>query len=197
MPHQCTECGHLFEDGSAEMLDGCPDCGGKKFQFRPPGWKPASSSASEDQSVEATHTEESRSEEDGDEILEAPTDEDFAQASARSDIVESDELPDSAESQAWGGWPGEESPGEPKEREGTPEDPYEREAWEQEQKEADIAALREELNRQFGSIKILEPGEYELNLMELYDRDEYIIALQEDGRYMIQMPGNWSDKAND
>jgi predicted nucleic acid-binding Zn-ribbon protein len=24
--------------------------------------------------------------------------------------------------------------------------------------------------------------------MELYDRDEYIIALQEDGRYSIQVP---------
>ncbi|PSQ21624.1 hypothetical protein BRD04_06060, partial [Halobacteriales archaeon QS_9_67_17] len=40
-------------------------------------------------------------------------------------------------------------------------------------------------------IKIVEPGQYELNLMELYDRDEYIIALQENGRYVIQMPEQW------
>ncbi|PSQ24287.1 hypothetical protein BRD06_07885, partial [Halobacteriales archaeon QS_9_67_15] len=36
-----------------------------------------------------------------------------------------------------------------------------------------------------------EPGQYELNLMELYDREEYIIALQEDGRYSIQVPETW------
>lgn len=54
-----------------------------------------------------------------------------------------------------------------------------------------IAELREQLNEQFESIKIVEPGQYELNLMELYDREEYIIALQENGRYVIQVPENW------
>jgi len=37
MPHQCTDCGRAFADGSKEMLSGCPDCGGNKFQFRPDG----------------------------------------------------------------------------------------------------------------------------------------------------------------
>jgi hypothetical protein len=55
----------------------------------------------------------------------------------------------------------------------------------------DIDELREQLNDQFESIKIVEPGEYELNLMELYNREEYIIALQENGRYVIQVPENW------
>jgi predicted nucleic acid-binding Zn-ribbon protein len=27
--------------------------------------------------------------------------------------------------------------------------------------------------------------------MELYDREEYIIALQENGRYVIQVPEQW------
>ncbi|MCG1004224.1 hypothetical protein LQ368_12355 [Halobacterium noricense] len=35
MPHQCTNCGHVFADGSKEMLSGCPDCGGNKFQYHP------------------------------------------------------------------------------------------------------------------------------------------------------------------
>jgi len=35
MPHQCTNCGRTFDDGSKEMLSGCPDCGGNKFQFAP------------------------------------------------------------------------------------------------------------------------------------------------------------------
>ena len=35
MPHQCTNCARTFPDGSKEMLSGCPDCGGNKFQFTP------------------------------------------------------------------------------------------------------------------------------------------------------------------
>jgi hypothetical protein len=54
--------------------------------------------------------------------------------------------------------------------------------------------LREELNSQFESIKIVSPGQYELNLMELYDRQEYIISLQEDGRYVIEVPDSWGDR---
>ena len=52
-----------------------------------------------------------------------------------------------------------------------------------------IGQLQVELSTQFESIKILEPGQYELNLMELYKRDECIIAIQEDGHYVIQVPG--------
>jgi hypothetical protein len=51
-----------------------------------------------------------------------------------------------------------------------------------------IEQLHHELSSQFESIRILEPGQYELNLMELYTRDECIIAIQEDGRYVIQVP---------
>ena len=51
--------------------------------------------------------------------------------------------------------------------------------------------LRAELNDQFESIKIIEPGQYELNLMGLYDREEYIVSLQEDGRYVIDVPETW------
>ena len=58
---------------------------------------------------------------------------------------------------------------------------------------SNLAQLREELNEQFESIKIVEPGEYELNLMELYDREEYIISLMEDGRYAIEVPETWRD----
>jgi predicted nucleic acid-binding Zn-ribbon protein len=58
---------------------------------------------------------------------------------------------------------------------------------------SNLAQLREELNEQFESIKIVEPGEYELNLMDLYDREEYIISLKEDGRYAIEVPETWRD----
>ena len=33
MPHQCLKCGKTFEEGSAQLLKGCPDCGGNRFFF--------------------------------------------------------------------------------------------------------------------------------------------------------------------
>jgi len=33
MPHQCLKCGTVFEEGSAQLLKGCPDCGGNRFFF--------------------------------------------------------------------------------------------------------------------------------------------------------------------
>ncbi|HEC95301.1 MAG TPA: hypothetical protein ENI45_04980 [Thermoplasmatales archaeon] len=33
MPHQCLRCGKVFEDGSPELLRGCPSCGGNRFFF--------------------------------------------------------------------------------------------------------------------------------------------------------------------
>jgi hypothetical protein len=38
------------------------------------------------------------------------------------------------------------------------------------------------------SIKIIAPGKYELNLDRLFTSDEIIIALQEDGKYVIHLP---------
>ena len=192
MPHQCTNCRLTFDDGSKEMLGGCPECGGNKFQFLPKG-------ATEDRPVEAsvgaTRTEtaptpaarpstapasDSPPGTDGDaDIIEAPAEpvepevdfEDRAQASARRAVVSEDELPPTSDRYA------EEEPAAPAPEPDRP----------------DLTQLREELNEQFESIKILRPGEYELNLMELYDRQEYIIALEEDGRYVIDVPDTWRD----
>ena len=33
MPHQCVKCNTLFEDAKADILKGCPSCGGKFFFF--------------------------------------------------------------------------------------------------------------------------------------------------------------------
>ena len=251
MPHQCTSCGHVFADGSKEMLSGCPDCGGTKFQFHPddaaipdqpeaepperpgedsvagtvgnaaatvknlvgrnrgPAGSDEASPAPEEPSVSsgnATESEPADSEEgvagvalsESTESTSAssstePTTqrtrstteqatpstadtEDAAQASARTDFVSPDELPEHEQSPP------------PQSENGTvvdePDDEGDR---------PDLSELREELNEQFESIKVLEPGQYELNLMELYDREEYIIALQEDGKYSIQVPDTWED----
>jgi predicted nucleic acid-binding Zn-ribbon protein len=303
MPHQCTECGHTFPDGSKDMLGGCPDCGGNKFQFHkgeipaesvpdesPPSrpgegghvasavgkaadtlrgfvggsaetpepardvrsGEVAADADDDDDGVEteqatldavtadahgsreadanaadATATESGGrtrlgpegewpetarppEHDDGDDedIIEAepsasvepdaPTSdavegdgdadiadagdltdaetvtsdesfEDRAQADARSAVVDEDDLPPGA-AEGDGEVVGEPSGERP-----------------------DLAELREELNDQFESIKVVAPGRYELNLMELYDREEYIIAIQENGKYVIEVPDGWDD----
>ncbi len=157
MPHQCTTCDRHFPDGSKEMLTGCPECGGNKFQFIPQSaieeaGEPSEASSAPQAALSAD-----------DEIIEATESfgEDMAQASARSAVVSADELPEGEPTETADG-AADESP--------------------------DMEELRQELDDQFESIKILQPGEYELNLMELYDRPEYIIALEEDGRYVIDVP---------
>lgn len=207
MPHQCTNCEYLFEDGSKEMLSGCPDCGGNKFQFRPQNWSPTESTATQLDTA-STDGSESMSGSDKDDGAERTTPEDAgdiidasehtespAQRSARTDTVSPSDMPNVS------AWPDEtdSSDTQTETRSGgssdvVPEDPYERKAWEETQKsKMGMEELRQELNEQFESIKILEPGEYELNLMELYEREEYIIALQEDGRYMIEVPNYWDE----
>ena len=225
MPHQCTSCGRTFPDGSKEMLSGCPDCGGNKFQFKPAGATddapagqtgpaadqtgPAADSSGSpggasgapadpaDQSrptpdegsaptaddgdaerrtsepADATPTDpeanaDAAAEPDGTEQIADRSDEDTAQASARSEVVSPDELDRASQDVE----PSETPPAEAEPQPG-------------------IDALRDELNDQFESIRIVSPGQYELNLMELYDRQEYIISLQEDGRYVIEMPDAW------
>lgn len=33
MPHKCTRCEKIFEDGASVILDGCPNCGWNKFLY--------------------------------------------------------------------------------------------------------------------------------------------------------------------
>ena len=124
------------------MLQGCPDCGGTKFEYIPAG-RPDPPVRSDPDDAE-----------------------DAAQQAARGEMITADELPGvdpSALQRPDAGQP--------------PEVPAER--------SPDVVGSA--LAEQFESIRIIAPGEYELNLQELYDRDEYIISLQEDGRYIIDM----------
>lgn len=235
MPHHCTGCGYEFADGSKEMLTGCPECGGNKFQFRPANEQSADSSNNSETTTSKSQTppepsgssvaktvgrattkvrdfvsqtephwaqdtsaspdpnaawpDESKSSQtessSGSDIIDADArrtetsavEEDHAQAHARSEVVTNEELSISSGGSSSDGPPASDGrvvrePTEPDE-------------------DVDMEDLREQLNDQFESIKIVEPGQYELNLMELYDREEYIIALQENGRYMIQVPEQW------
>ncbi len=330
MPHQCTNCGRTFPDGSKEMLSGCPDCGGNKFKFDPGGRAsdrdPAPGSATDSTGVpdpkdvadadpvrsgEATDqasdtpstgedpfadyewpdtasteppdahdktgpagqpTVDGSTTESGADSEEStadtgepttdPTDadgfeyssaaersaasrssdtpdsqsadtsrrsdgpdsqstdtsrspdtatdrpgarsgdrphtdvetasdtdrdtENSAQASARSEVVSGAELPDhtgDTTQTSDGAAPADADPvgGDGSELPQTGDPEFER--------------MRKELNEQFESIRIVRPGEYELNLVELYDREEFIISLREDGRYVIEMPDAWDTGA--
>jgi len=243
MPHQCTGCGHTFADGSKEMLSGCPECGGNKFQFHPEG-EPVPENPEESPSTEeppeppetpdssvaetvgrattkvrdfvstrpdapkdspdpnaewpsetgasSSETESPSTAESDGEIIDADArrkqreadDEDHAQASARSDVVSSNELPESERA-------GDSDDGDVGGLADVEPESEGRVVSEPSGDDPDLTELREQLNDQFESIKIVEPGQYELNLMELYDREEYIIALQENGRYVIQVPEQW------
>jgi len=33
MPHQCLKCGQIFEEGSSQLLRGCPTCKGNRFFY--------------------------------------------------------------------------------------------------------------------------------------------------------------------
>jgi Zn-ribbon containing protein len=124
------------------MLQGCPDCGGTKFEYIPAGR--AERPIEPDSDVE----------------------EDTAQQAARGEMITADELPAV-------------DPGALQRPDaGQPTEPP---------AEQSPAVVSSALAEQFESIRIVAPGEYELNLQELYDRDEYIISLQEDGRYIIDM----------
>ncbi|MFC7187693.1 OapC/ArvC family zinc-ribbon domain-containing protein [Halorubrum yunnanense] len=249
MPHQCTTCGRTFPDGSKEMLSGCPDCGGNKFQFKPagatadegstpaeqssptsdnrsdqsddfpstdfpstdsqstdspstdpqstdsPSTNPAEAAATDDSAPSdstpadagpadsdteraartdpADSTSTPPDESTGTEHVNERSEEDVAQASTRSDVVSPDELDRASR-------PVDSESGADRQGSADPDAPR-----------PDIGKLRDELNEQFESIRIVSPGKYELNLMELYDRQEYIISLQEDGRYVIEMPDAW------
>jgi len=262
MPHQCTSCGTVFDDGSTEMLSGCPECAGNTFQYHPGGTESTGESAPDaapperpepDDSVARTvgnaaqtvknfigsdeptpgvdpdeadplspwpgdaedaatvdgDTSPARPETGGptaggaenDSVSAEPlTDSDRgetvrtagiegeAQASARSAVVSPEELSEAtggtnvAVGSNGGAVAAGTANGEQADDDRTPTEDR-----------PDLSELREELNDQFESIRIVEPGQYELNLMELYEREEYIIALQEDGRYQIQVPDTWQE----
>ncbi len=235
MPHQCTDCGRTFDDGSQEMLSGCPDCGGNKFQYQPtsaveetapPSEEPpdppdppvdssvartvgnaatavrdlVGSSPSPPEPVEDDSSDpapapagtETGTASTGTEGVDAQTAmaEDNAQASARTEVVSKDELPPAPETPKTASQPAPVVEEDTDSTAGTAPDAAD---TSDERDRPDLSELRDELNDQFESIKVLDPGKYELNLMELYDREEYIIALQEDGKYTIQVPERWED----
>lgn len=52
----------------------------------------------------------------------------------------------------------------------------------------------EEIGDRVESVRILSPGSYELNLESLMERDEIVMALKEDGTYLVHLPSVFQKK---
>ncbi len=64
------------------------------------------------------------------------------------------------------------------------------------QPESKVAAEKkpEEIGERVESVRILSPGSYELNLESLLERDEIVMALKEDGTYLVHLPSVFQKK---
>ncbi len=125
MPHQCTKCGHVFDDGSASVLAGCPSCGGSKFLY-----------------VKLDKSKHGPRDKSGERTPRLSTD-----------------------------IPLKEQTTVPVGQHGTRANPSRVE-----------------------SIRILGPGSYEINIPALIERKEIVMALKEDGNYVIHMPSAFNKK---
>lgn len=126
MPHKCTKCDKIFEDGSKEILSGCPECGWNKFLY--------------------VSDKEDAGSIDTDEVMESPL--------VKTKIREIDELLSVKPLKDF--------------------TPSERDRIE--------------------SVRILGPGSYELNMKTLLEQKEIVMALKEDGNYVIHLPSAFARK---
>jgi predicted nucleic acid-binding Zn-ribbon protein len=55
-------------------------------------------------------------------------------------------------------------------------------------------AKPQEIGERVESVRILSPGSYELNLESLLERDEIVMALKEDGTYLVHLPSVFQKK---
>lgn len=164
MPHKCVECGNILEDGTDEVLDGCPECGGNKFLY--------TKNPDESSEPDPSDTEESE----------------IPEPDQTDGIIEAESEPDD-QLASTGKAGGKFTVGDEKETtsQKTSSDSTSKDV-------TDTDRVRRELMEQFETIKILEPGSYKLNLMNLYSKEERIIALEEDGRYQVMLPTEWGDE---
>ncbi|MDD3043821.1 MAG: Zn-ribbon domain-containing protein [Methanosarcinaceae archaeon] len=144
MPHRCTKCGTLFEDGNAVILNGCPNCGWNKFLYERKGYTASISK------VRPALKEKALKEKSSDPY--SPMDE----------VVKNiDEALASEESSLENG---------------------------REDVSGKGSSVTLEEEERVESVRILGPGSYELNLNSLFERDELVMALKEEGSYALHLP---------
>lgn len=137
MPHKCTRCEKIFEDGAEVILSGCPNCGWNKFLY-----------------VKDMEPEEEAKEKE---------------VQVQSEIMDSIE-------------------------EDIPAEQFIREI-------DDIIGIGhqeketvEEEGERVESVRILGPGSYELNLNSLFERDEIVMAIKQDGTYAVDLSSAFRKK---
>ncbi len=163
MPHMCTRCKNVFDDG-VDILRGCPVCGQKKFLF-----------VKSDAQIKEVKRKLNASEIGGpyepwpenddklSDILKLP-----GKRRADPDRVHPDNIPQSKLA----------SDVRAKERDISTD------------KTRPSSKMLEEVRRDDGdmveSIRMSEPGTYELNLPTLFERDELVMSVK-DGTYLIDL----------
>ncbi|GFO97103.1 hypothetical protein ig2599ANME_1303 [groundwater metagenome] len=58
----------------------------------------------------------------------------------------------------------------------------------------EVEKKKEEIGDRVESVRILSPGSYELNLDSIMKRDEIVMALKEDGTYIVHLPSVFQKK---
>ncbi len=241
MPHECVSCGEVFDDGSDEVFEGCPDCGATKFFYvKEVTEEPTTKEMTEDASPEEMTGEPASAEpEDAGAVTSASVDsgavESEAQTRARnqtyhpdgddahSEAAETtdkhssgetatatvdrmDDADAGAEDDAYTDDDIVEAESEYERSFGGKLNDTDESTTTQDEPDGQVTSsggrkfrrarpeeARRRLMDQFETIRIVEPGSYELNLMNLYDSDEKIIALQEDGRYQVSLPSTFDN----
>lgn len=169
MPHRCTDCGRIYPDGSDDVLNGC-ECSNNQFEFVPASQLTESEKpviTRDEEWIEPTDTKHP-SQQDTKPLQEIDDD----------SIIVAQENPQTENSSQT---TARKTVVSEDDLPNTPSSPTD-------VKKPNVEELKQRLNSQFEGIKILQPGQYEVNILELYKRQESIIALQEDGRYIINVP---------
>jgi predicted nucleic acid-binding Zn-ribbon protein len=128
MPHKCTRCDTIFEDGAVEILNGCPNCGWNKFLYV----------------RDVTEDETEKKEDQSEKKILKEIDEFIQEHGIKTDEIEKVE--------------------------------------------------QEPESERIESLRIMGPGSYELNLEALLEREEIILALKEDGKYVVHLPSVFDTK---
>lgn len=136
MPHMCTRCKKLFDDG-ADILKGCPKCGGRMFEY-----------------IRERESETLITEAMG--VRRPPR----RTAATATDVRGKNEIEEELVRQKG--------------------------ATEDIKKPAAKTSQKSPEDRPIESVRITEPGRYELNLPTLFSRDELVMALKE-GTYLIDL----------
>lgn len=103
-----------------------------------------------------------------------PQKENRTQQEARTEFIDKDELPTSSAANSL------QNPT------GSAEDEVNETSGKQSVRRVEsIEKVREQLNRQYEGIKVVEQGRFEINLTELYRGNEYVIEVGSDGAYEV------------